>query len=215
MLPHWQSKSSIIKHEFLEEILEEEEGIIKFKCLLKNYHENIKSDKVINIFLGDSTGKVIQIVSDLTQALEKLIMKLEQLETKNSEFRVMIDRLNAMLKVRSGKFTEYQKSVRELNDLGLQLTKGANELKSTFDENELNRTTNFSQSCKKISVLDKLMKKVHDKLNSDYEALIAAGSPDFSEYLKQIANLDVFSKYNLSSIYYIYYYYYYYYCYCN
>lgn len=201
MLPLWQHKLPKTNHEFFEEIPDEEEGIKKFKCLLKNYDENIKKDKAINIFLGDTGGRVIRIVSDLTNALENLIIKLDQQETKNSKFRVEIDRLKAMLKVRSGKLTQYQKSASELNDLGIQLTKETSELKSTFDVNELNKTTNFSQSCKKISVLDKLMTKVQDKLNSDYEALIAAGSPDFSEYLKQISHLDVFSKYNLYLIY--------------
>ncbi|XP_033227801.1 interaptin-like [Belonocnema kinseyi] len=194
MLPSWQHKSAKTNHEFLEEIPDEEEVIEKFKCLVKNHDEHVKKDKAINIFLGGTSEKVIRIVNDLIKALENLIIKLDQQEKKNAKFRAENDRLKAMLKVRSGEFTEYQKSASELSDLGIQLTKETSELKSTFNVNELNKDEHFSQSCKKISVLDKLIKKVQDKLNSDYEALIAAGSPDLSEYLKQISDLDVFSK---------------------
>ena len=198
MMPLMKNESPEKNLGFFEENVESEEVIEDFKCLLEKYQELKKNEKAIDIFFCDATSKTIRITNELTKELENRVNKIELLEAKNVQFEIEIDRLKAMLKVRCGKFTEYQKSVSELNDLAMELTKETGGLKNTFDENELNKSTNFSQSSKKISTLDKLMKKVSDKLNSDYEALIAAGSPDFSDYLKQIADLETFSRYQLS-----------------
>lgn len=157
-----------------------------------------KCDEYLNIFFTGMSVKIIRIVNNLTKALENSINKFEVVKTENFVFQNEIDRLRAMLKVRSGKFVEYQKKVNELNDLGMQLTKEASELKSTFVANKSNKGVNFSQSYKKIFALNKLMRKLQSKLNNDYEALITAGNPDFAEYLKRITGLNVFCRSNLN-----------------
>ncbi|XP_012136796.1 uncharacterized protein LOC105662009 [Megachile rotundata] len=155
------------------------------KCKLKHF---MMVDHTMEIIFTDIVNKVAETIANLSEELVNTNEHLNRSKLKNNRLYVKVDRLNAMLRSRSGNIVDYQKRIVELNNLTKCLKTELGKLKTNFEHDSWSADSTPEGN---LDNVERLTNDLKNKLKNDYAALLGAGDLNCWKYFQTIFELRV------------------------
>ncbi|XP_035725767.1 interaptin-like [Vespa mandarinia] len=157
--------------------------------LKSKLREFASGDRTMEIIFKDIIGRVAVTVPNLSEELVNANEDLYKSNCENGQLRYEIDKIKAMLRIKTGDPENYRKRIIEFQNILRRLKMNVDYLKKNLDVSSWNNSFDFWMYMKIIGKIDKMMNELGNKLRNDRRALITTGNPDCFRYVTKIVEV--------------------------
>ncbi|KAL2730573.1 repetitive organellar protein-like [Vespula maculifrons] len=157
--------------------------------LKSKLREFASGDRTMEIIFKNIIGRVAVTVPNLSEELVNASEDLYKSNCENGQLRYEIDKIKAMLRIKTGDPENYRKRIIEFKNILQRLKMNVDSLKKNLEDSSWNNSFDFWKYVKVIEKIDKTMNELGDKLRNDRHALITTGNPDCFRYVTKIVEV--------------------------
>ncbi|KAL2735462.1 repetitive organellar protein-like [Vespula squamosa] len=157
--------------------------------LKSKLREFASGDRTMEIIFKNIIGRVAVTVPNLSEELVNASEDLYKSNCENGQLRYEIDKIKAMLRIKTGDPEDYRKRIIEFKNILQRLKTNVDSLKKNLEDSSWNNSFDFWKYIKIIEKIDKTMNELGDKLRNDRRALITTGNPDCFRYVTKIIEI--------------------------